>query len=338
MKNSANMDTVPGLKINFYGNIEPKIIPVSAFPIIVEDVCEIAARHLSQKLSSSFSESETSVRSGNSDDFKEESLLTSFFLSTFGLVNKEHRLWLSPREKLTCNSTGLNYHEQYFFRIRFRICESNLDLMERLDSHMLNYFYYQCKDDFLNDRLPELYGKKLELEKQLGLVVLELMILEKSKENSKSHITGRPQTKENPESQTARQSLSKDQGTIQTDGLVCYSSVMRNVKFFNLWKHLSKSMRRKYRAPWYYIRIYISLRSEVQSFFQKREKIDVNKLKKLYVRGVLEYVPNYATERYMARFVKDDGTSIKLEEFLVDAYESLPRGISSVVRVSQNRC
>ncbi|XP_041370942.1 tyrosine-protein kinase JAK2-like isoform X2 [Gigantopelta aegis] len=294
----------PGLKIHFYGNTEPIIIPETTFPIVVEDVCVLAAKHLSQKLSSTCSWSRSCV----SDNLEGESLLPSFFLSTFGLVNKEHRLWLSPRERLTVNCR--NYHEEYHFRVRFRICDSNLDAMARADGRMMDYFYCQCRDDFLNDRLSGLYNRKLELEKQLGLVVLELMILEKKKENQKN-------------GQIDRKAMTSD--------CVCRSSIMSNITLVNLWQHLSKGMRRKFRAPWHYIRIYLSLRSEVQQFFQDKTTIDVKKLKKLYVKGVLEYVPNYATETYKAKFVKEDGVTGKLEELLVDAYESLPRGISSVV-------
>ncbi|XP_074641665.1 tyrosine-protein kinase JAK2-like [Tubulanus polymorphus] len=101
-------------------------------------------------------------------------------VNLFGLVNLDMKTWIPSNKRITIPSAVTASNDEndatdikFIYRWRYRFPTDNLqDKIERTDQAALSYIFYQMQDDFISDRLIDLYNQQIEVEKALGLSVL----------------------------------------------------------------------------------------------------------------------------------------------------------------------
>ncbi|XP_064618724.1 tyrosine-protein kinase JAK2-like isoform X2 [Lineus longissimus] len=87
-------------------------------------------------------------------------------LQLFGLVSlKDYQLWPPLSFSIT---PPANERLEYVFRIRYKPLLEKLNTIWLRDKEVFMYLYYQMLDDFVTERLSDMYFQKLEQEQQLG--------------------------------------------------------------------------------------------------------------------------------------------------------------------------
>ncbi|KAK6180563.1 hypothetical protein SNE40_012695 [Patella caerulea] len=256
------------LTVQFYGTFPPCILFKSQIkPFNVATVCRKVTDHL-RKL----------MKKSEKDD--------GFFPTTFpvfGLIDVEHKLWLGSPLFI---SKGDNF---FYFRFRFRLKEQiSLALLSSFDSMAAKYLFIQCRDDFINNRIKQMYNVDIQQELILGFVAMDLLI------PNTSHDYNEMKNKKTSESAN------------ETD-LLDSRETLRNFKFLSLYHRLPKSLRRTFTFPWRYSKLYFNLRSYIRQNTLKFSSAE--QIQNTYVRSIYKEVVSYCTETYEAVCL-DDGQTV----------------------------
>ncbi|XP_050402352.1 tyrosine-protein kinase JAK2 [Patella vulgata] len=266
------------LTVKFYGTFPPCILFKSEIrPFNIATVCRKVTDHLRELM-----------KTGEKDD--------GFFPATFpifGLIDVEHKLWLGSPQFI---SKGDNL---FYFRFRFRLKEEmSLRLLSVFDSMAAKYLFIQCRDDFINNRIKQMYDVDIQQDLILGYVAMDLLI------PSTSHDYNEMKNK-------------KSSGSTNQTSLPTAREALRNFKFLSLYHRLPKSLRRTFVFPWRYAKLYFNLRTYINQ--NTLEFKNAEQIQHTYVRSIYKEVVSYCTEKYEAVCL-DDGQTVVFSLDLMNSW------------------
>lgn len=108
--------------------------------------------------------------------------ITPVSFHLFGLFDPHSEIWLPPNATITCRKEVLT---SYTFRLRLYPQVGPELLSKRFDREAFNYFFLQCRHDFVNDRIS--YQEKKQ-DKILGLGVVDMVRQAKEKNTTLSDL------------------------------------------------------------------------------------------------------------------------------------------------------
>ncbi|XP_064608384.1 tyrosine-protein kinase JAK2-like [Liolophura sinensis] len=91
----------------------------------------------------------------------------------FGFVDSTHTTWLGLHEKIIPEEWT---NGDVYFRMRFSPEQKVLQHLAKREPKFTEYFYNQCRHDFLTEKLYSIYEQQIDKEKSFGLGVLERLI------------------------------------------------------------------------------------------------------------------------------------------------------------------